>query len=288
MTTPVNRETRRMRFVLVMLLLTSFTLIALDYRSGHGSPFNVIRRTAATVFGPIERAVTSAVHPLLHFHIGTNSSVVSKLEQENAQLRSQLRTSDLARTRAAELDRLLGLTGEHGYKAVPARVVALSSSAGFEWTATIDAGTADGIRANMTVISADGLVGRVKLAGRSSATVVLAIDPLFSVGARLERTGGVGFLSGTGQRPMSYTLLDPQGDIKVGDQLVTWGSPGNIPFVEGVPIGRVVKVDLTPGATTRQALVKPYVDFGALDLVAVVFPLPRSPRAPLPSPAASH
>ena len=285
MTTPVNREHRRMRFVLVMLLLTSFTLIALDYRSGHGSPFNIVRRAASAVFGPIERAVTSAVHPLLHLHVGTNASEVAKLQRETAQLQYQLHQSDLDRARAAEIDKLLGLVGEHGFRAVPARVVALSASAGFEWTATIDAGTADGIRTNMTVINDDGLVGRVKLAGPSSSTVVLAIDPTFSVGARLERTSGVGFLSGAGQRPMTFTLFNPQGDLRVGDQLVTWGSPGDVPFVPDVPLGRVTRVDATPGQTTRQATVKPYVDFGALDLVAVIIPLPRSPRAPLPTPS---
>ena len=40
----------------------------------------------------------------------------------------------------------------------------------------------------MTVINGDGLVGRVKTVDPSTATVLLAIDPESTVGARLEGT----------------------------------------------------------------------------------------------------
>src|SRR5437763_6912781 len=140
MTTPMNRETRRLRLVLLTLLLTSFTLIALDYRTGHGSPFSIVRRAGAAVFGPIERAFSSAVHPVLHLHVGSDSGQLTKLRDENAQLQAQLRAANSDQRRIAELNSLLGLSSSGGYVTVPARLVAISGAPGFERTATIDAG----------------------------------------------------------------------------------------------------------------------------------------------------
>ena len=48
------------RLLLVLLLLTAFTLTALDVRSGEGSPFDALRRGADAVLGPAQRAVGGA------------------------------------------------------------------------------------------------------------------------------------------------------------------------------------------------------------------------------------
>jgi rod shape-determining protein MreC len=77
--------------------------------------------------------------------------------------------------------------------------------------------------------------------------------------------------------------------MRPGDQIVTFGStPSGRPYVPGVPIGRVISVPATPGALTQTALIAPYVDFTALDLVGVVVVPPRvNPRdRVLPTPPA--
>ena len=50
----------------------------------------------------------------------------------------------------------------------------------------------------MTVLNGDGLVGRVKTASLTTSTVLLAIDPTSSVGARLEATLELGIATGRG------------------------------------------------------------------------------------------
>lgn len=95
----------------------------------------------------------------------------------------------------------------------------------------------------MTVLNGEGLVGRVSTVGPDTATVVLANDPDFTVGTRLEKTGELGFATGQGDRALSVQMLNGKAKINAGDRLVTFGSRGNKPFVPGVPIGEVVKVD---------------------------------------------
>lgn len=277
----MNRDTRRTRVLLALLLLTSISLITIDYRGGDNSPLNGLRSVAAAVFGPIEKAASAIADPVASAvesvgSLGDGKDQAARLGKENQALRQQLRTSDLARKRAAELDKLLRTAGAGQYRVVPAQVIAIGSSQSFTWTVTIDAGSSDGIKPDMTVINGDGLVGRVKTVGPTASTVLLAIDPDSAVGVRLERTMEVGISSGQGDRNLNLQLLDGQSSVSKGDRLVTFGSRGARPYVPGVPVGEVVRVESTPGTLTRTATVRPFVDFTALDLVGVVVQPPRT------------
>ena len=54
--------------------------------------------------------------------------------------------------------------------------------------------------------------------------------------------------------------------------VVTWGSQGGAPYVTGVPVGRVTQVFSSLRQTSQRAVIEPFVDFGALDVVGVVVP----------------
>jgi rod shape-determining protein MreC len=289
------RDSRRTRLVLGLLLVTAFALITLDVRGGETSPLSHLRDAAQAVFGPIERAAASVVRPVSNLigelgGLGSQQSKIDALQRENSALQLELRTSDLARNRAAELDKLLNVAGLGRYKIVPAQVIAVGSEQGFAWTATIDAGTRDGLRRDMTVLSGDGLVGRLVSVGPSTSTVLLLNDPTFAVGARVESSMEIGWASGGGDNPMALSLLNAQGRVAAGDRIVTLGSRDGKPFVPGVPIGEVLSVKPTPGAQTRTAYLKPYVDVTTLDIVGIVVQPPRrNPRdavlPPIPTPS---
>lgn len=280
----MNRDTRRTRWLLVLLLVTSVSLVTIDYRGGERSPLDGLRSLAAAVFGPVEEAAAAVTRPVGDAlgsvsRLGDGRAEVRRLRRENQELTRRLRTSEFDRARAAELDALLRLAGAGRYRVVPAQVIAIGPAQTFSWTVTVDAGTRDGVRPDMTVLNGDGLVGRVKTAGPSTATVLLAADPRSSVGVRLEGTMEVGFTTGHGVRDegnLELRLLDGQSTVARGDRMVTFGSQGNVPYVSGVPVGEVVRVAGTPGSQTRSAVVAPYVDFTALDLVGIVVEPPRT------------
>jgi rod shape-determining protein MreC len=280
----MNRDNRRTRALLALLLLTSICLITIDYRGGPGSPLDGVRSFAAAVFGPVEQVAAAIASPISGAvdrvgALGTGTTDAERLAKQNKDLRRKLRTSELARNRAAELDALLKLAGTGRYKVVPAQVIAIGAAQTFSWTVTIDAGTRDGVRPDMTVIDGEGLVGRVKTAGPTTSTVLLEVDPESSVGVRLEGSMEVGFTTGQGIRDggeLDLRLLDGQSTVSPGDRLVSFGSQGDRPYVPGVPVGEVVSVRGTPGSQTRTASVRPYVDFTSLDLVGVVVVPPRT------------
>ncbi|KAA0932236.1 MULTISPECIES: rod shape-determining protein MreC [Streptomyces] len=290
------RDTRESRLLLVLLIAIAFALITVDIRGGEDSPVDGARRGAATVFGPIEDGMSTAVDPVGNAiqavrDSGERHDRVTRLERENAELKAKLGSDDRNRSRGAQLDKMLKTAGAGQYGIKGAEVIAIGAAQGFSWTVTIDAGADDGIKRDMTVLNGDGLVGRVTTVGPSTATVLLANDPDFTVGTRMESSDELGFASGQGDRPLRVELLNGKAKIKKGDRLVTFGSQADKPFVPGVPVGLVSRVDPSGGDLTRTLYVTPFVSFSKLDVVGVVVQAPRKdprdevlPPKPKPTP----
>jgi rod shape-determining protein MreC len=297
------RDTRRARLILGLLLAVALVLITVDHRVGGLGP---VRDGAAAVFGAVERASTNVTAPVGRFFSTLAAAPGSKqridaLQRQNARLRAELTAERLDQARSAELDRMLGLSGMSGYTVVPAQVVALRSEPGFEDAIEIDVGAQDGVRAEMTVVNQDGLVGRVVRVGAATSTVVLLSDPASAVGARLEGGNELGVVSGLGEngdagRLIRFRLLDSAAPLQVGHRIVTFGSVHGSPYVAGVPIGVVERVESTPGELTRTAYARPYADMTALDVVGVVVAArthaPRTavkpPKPPKPTPTPTN
>ncbi|MFF4826365.1 rod shape-determining protein MreC [Streptomyces sp. NPDC001312] len=290
------RDTKESRLLLVLLIAIAFALITVDIRGGENSPVDGARQAAAAVFGPIENGVSAAVNPVGNAvsavrDSGERHDRLAALEKENAALKAELGSDDRKRSRLTQLNKMLKLAGDGQYGIKGAQVIAIGAAQGFSWTITIDAGADDGIQRDMTVLNADGLVGRVTTVGPSTSTVLLASDPDFTVGTRMEGSDELGFASGQGDRPLRVQLLNGKADVKKGDRMVTFGSQADRPFVPGVPVGVVSRVDPSGGDLTRTVYVTPFAGFTKLDVVGVVVQAPKKdprdevlPPKPKPTP----
>lgn len=256
------------RIVLAALLLACIVLIALDYGGG-------LRRWhtgTQNAFDPVERGVASVVDPIGRFGAGLpdvnrNKDRADRLERENAGLKRRLQATGLDRARAAELRAIGGLASDNGYAVKQAIVLDYGPDLGFEWTVRVGAGSDDGVSAGMTVICAQGLVGRVKQVSAASSLVVLAIDPGSSVGTRVQRDGQLGVVTGHGRAAMSYLPLDPATHPRAGDVLMT-GPRGGTSYAPGLRLGTVAAGQ--PSGHRATVTVTPSVDFTSIDVVGVV------------------
>lgn len=288
------RDTRRARLILGLLLTAALVLVTVDHRTGDASPLGPLRGVGAWLFGTAERLGANLVRPFGDFAETVTGAPdarrrILELEAENARLRNDVVAGRLDHTRSAELRRMLGVAGLGGYRVVAAHVIARRGQPGFEEAVEIDAGTVDGVRPEMTVLNGDGLVGRVVRVSASTATVVLLSDPASSAGARLEGGNEIGVVNGVGEygRLVRFRLLDSTATLTPGHRIVSFGSQRGAPYVPGVPIGVIERVEATPGELTRIAYARPYADLTALDVVGVVVRAPaRDPRdAVLPTAA---
>jgi rod shape-determining protein MreC len=291
------RNSRRGRLVLTLLLLAAFTLITLDYRS---NSLGGVRRGMSTVFGPIEDAVSHVTHPIGSWftsqaHAGSYKSRNEALQAQIAKLNGELNLSALQRNELKQDQKLLHIAGLAQFTVVGARVVAYGGGLVPEQTVTINKGSANGIAAQETVIDGDGLVGKTITVGRNSSTVLLADDRTFNVGVRTESNQlELGSVTGGGPgQPMTLQLFNPGTPLTVGEQLVTIGSNAqDTPFVPEVPVGKITHVSPLPtGGLGQTATVQPYVNFSAIDILAIVVRAPKTikhdlllPASPTPAP----
>ena len=267
--------------LVVALVLACLSLMTLDARGGDDSPVEGARRVVGEVLGPVETGSTTVLRPFtavpdwFRTRDGMRDDI-DELEAENARLRADAHRVDYDRNRLQEYDGLTASAKDLGYALVPARVVGLGASQSFSNTVTIDAGSDAGLRADLTVLNNDGLVGRILRVTRSTATVLLLVDAESVVGGRIGRSMQVGFLHGRGavgdDARLDLELVDESVVPAAGDSVVTWGSEGGAPYVAGVPVGRVTTVFSSLRDSSQRAVIEPYVDFGSLDVVGVVVP----------------
>jgi rod shape-determining protein MreC len=231
-------------------------------------------------YNPVSNFISEASN------LGRTADRISALEEKNSALEEQLSRLKIAGRELEQLKDVIDLAGAGRYEVVAARVIAAGSAAGFSRTVELDAGKRDGIDVDMTVIAGAGLVGRVISVSDESSIALLLDDETFKAGIRMEGSGILGVISGTGNTDLALTLFDSSSPLAVGDRMVARGSSSSRPFVPGVPVGTVLSVDQSSGTLTKTALVRPFANLNSLEVVAVVTGKVRvNPRDSLLPPA---
>jgi rod shape-determining protein MreC len=165
---------------------------------------------------------------------------------ENRQLKDQIEQMRLEQVRLAEdaaqarrLQTLLAFKEQFISRTVAAQVIG-SSGSDLSRTVYIDKGESAGVKRDMAVITADGIVGKVLVVYSSVSQVLLINDQSSGVGALLEKTRLQGVLRGTanGEVVLERVMSDEQ--VPLGETVLTSG--GDQIFPKGLPIGSVMKV----------------------------------------------
>lgn len=187
---------------------------------------------------------------------------IADLEHENDELRefrnqNQLYVDLFNRVAdAPELERVL------------ANVIGRDTSPVFR-SLILDVGSDDGVFVGMPVESPRGLVGRVYRTTPRTSQVLLLIDNISGVSARLSTSRALGVAEGGGLGgTISLNWIDLEAQIEVGDVVLTSGLNGTFP--QDLVIGRVINVDRSEAELFQSAQVQTAVDFDTLEAVFVI------------------
>ncbi len=221
----------------------------------------------------VEQAVTSGKLVVGRFER------VSSLQAENVRLRDQVSAlqADLARVREHVLEterhaHLTNLATPGVEQGVVAHVVA-RSPVNWHQVCTIDRGAEDGIGIDSVVLSGDGVCGRVQRVSAHAAVVGLLTDIGQACGILDQRSRSPAVLQGQGNLSLQLAFMPQQVDWRVGDLLVTSGYGGIYP--RGLPVGRVARVEQSPGAPSPTVEVTLTTDLDRLEIVRVLAPRQR-------------
>ena len=223
------------------------------------------------VTAPVESVLNTVFRPVatLLSDAGDTGAIRdenNRLRIENEELRNQVAELRQNGEQIKELEEALHLQqGDTSVTHVAANIVHRDASP-FTDVVTIDKGSGDGIQVGMVVVSTRGtLMGKVtEVTGRNSF-VRLITDTQSTVSAEIFETGADGSVKGTPNRGLEFALA--QGEIQVGDTVVTAGLGGGYP--RGLPIGRVASVSGTTQDLYKKVTVEPGVRIGTAETVLV-------------------
>ena len=195
-----------------------------------------------------------------------------KLRAENDRLRMQIQQQDEAIREAARLRGFLGVSEWGIGKTVTARVIGRDPSRSLQ-TVTIDKGQSDGVRANHSVITPDGVVGRVLSVATSSAVVQLITDAQSEVAGMFRESRTQALFKGTGGSDLELDYIEDDDGIVVGAEVITSGLDQIHP--KGLPLAVIHSVG-EMGEHFRFMTARPRADLSRLEDVLVVIE-PASP-----------
>lgn len=143
---------------------------------------------------------------------------------------------------------------------------------------TLDKGATSGVRAEMGVIGADGIVGVVRETSPHFASVISILSPTLRTSVRVRRTGHFGLLYWDTNDPRTASVIDipKHARIVTGDTVETRGGDGTFPI--GVPVGVVEDIGVQPGSNYHDITIRLTEDLTRSGSVTVVKDLWRSER----------
>ena len=198
----------------------------------------------------------------------------SHLAEENRKLRHlnavlQLKNAQMAEAwyENGRLRQLLGFKVNAPYDLIAAKVIGKDNKTGVK-SLILDAGLDQGVRVNMTVISADGLVGRIHTVASSYATVQTFDDNAFSCAALVQRNRLEGMFKWEGFNRGLLTDIFLSSDVREGDIIVTSGT--NSIFVPGLKLGVVARIADAETGMYRKIFIEPKVDIARLREVYII------------------
>lgn len=247
---------------LAIYAILSLGLMAADARY---DALGLLRTGAASVFHPLQ---TFLGRPFAYLREASDFFEVHgellrdnrDLVAERQQLRTDMQKMRLLEAENARLRALLALPTPAGYQARTVEVVGAVPDP-FSRRLVIGMGASQGISAGWPLVDANGLVGQVTRVFPSSSEVTLLTSHEQSAPVQVLRNGLRLIVTGLGSDDLlEVRYLDSHADLQPGDLLVTSGIDGVYP--QGIPVGRVLRIDPPRQSPFARALCQPMAGIG--------------------------
>lgn len=244
------------------------------------------RRTLSVLVSPIQRMATlpDIVWDNLRERMYRQDSLVranDRLEKQHDEDLAQLQTLRTLQAENQRLRTLASLSLPPQYQAKMVEILYGERDV-FKRKILVDRGSNASIEAGQVVMDAQGILGQVTRVYPWLSEISLITDKDQAVPVLDLRSSVRTVLQGTGDAStLSIRYLANNADIKVNDILVTSGLDGVYPT--GIPVARVVKVEIDPGSPFARITCAPIagVDKGRHLLVLSTLPkLPEMPAEP--------
>ena len=194
-----------------------------------------------------------------------NENIRMKKELDSLKIENYLYQEMLAANQ--RLQQLLQFRNMSDQPVIAAQVIGRDPTGWFQ-SVIIDKGKNSGIKLNMPVVNAEGVVGKLVSVSNNYSKVLLIIDQNSSVDCIIQRSRDDGILKGLSSGVCKLDYVLKSSDVHVGDVVVTSGLGGIFP--KGIPVGEVTDVEDHPGELFKDVRIRPAVDFSKLEELLII------------------
>jgi len=240
-------------------------------------------RDGVAPFQNVLSLVFNKGHRLFSFvsHESMSAEEKERLLTKIAELSYQLDQTEFLRRDNDDLRKMVDFRTRKSHKLQLCEVVSRGDVGGWWQTVTLNKGSNEGIKVNASVVTTQGLVGRISNVSRETSVVLLITDPGCRASCRILGRDTFGIVTGTGivfngdsnlemlaaAEPLAMSYVDRDYEIRLGDTVVTSGLGGIFP--EGLVVGYVLKSTADPSNLYQRLTVAPAAKLAALRYVFV-------------------
>ena len=234
-------------------------------------------------WNPAEQIVVEVTAPFQRLTKGTINTIediwlkyfdLVNVRDENSRLLKEIDTLQMENYRYQEilatqerLQKLLKFKKTINWPVLAAQVIGRDPTGWFK-SVLIDKGKNSGLKVNMPVVNADGVVGRLVSVSPNYSKVLLIIDQNSAVDSIIQRSRDEGIVRGLSVKLCRLDNMVKTSDVVVDDKVVTSGL-GRV-YPKGLPVGKVLEVVNIPGELFKDIKVSPMVDFSKLEELLVI------------------
>lgn len=262
---------------LLVIVATTILILTISLTVQPKENPNFFEKCINTVFLPIQQVIKWPFNKMensIDFFVDMKNLAEEneRLNKENIELKERVRQLEIDGIENSQLRDMLNLTKKYETSnAIVAEVISMDSSIWFD-VFTINKGEKDGIKNNMTVLTPQGLVGKVTQTFSTTAQVTSILDVNNAVSARLTKTGDLittkGDMNLVDKRLLKLKYVTSDVNLAEGDVVETSGMGGIYP--KGIFIGTISKVEQDSKTMKTYAVLEPGVDFNKISEVLVI------------------
>lgn len=260
------------RTIWLWVFIIGAVLFLLSSNSDLGPTWNPAEQFVIEITAPFQKLIKQTTKSTEELWL--NYFRLVDVHHENTQLKNEIHALKMANSRYRELlatqerlEELLQFKQTINRPVLAAQVIGRDPTGWFK-SVIIDKGKWEGLRLDMPVVNAFGVVGRVVSVSSNYAKVLLIIDQNSAVDCLVQRSRDRGMLKGLMSEICKLDYVAKSNDITVGDIVVTSGLGGVFP--KGLPVGRILDVKEISGELFKDIKIRTAVDFSKLEEVLVI------------------
>ena len=262
----------RFRTLWIWILLIGFALYMISSNSGLKRTWSPADELIVEICAPFQKFIKNTVNITEDFWL--NYFYLINVRRDNTELLKEIdrlrmendRYVDLLTT-YERLQELLQFNYTINWPVLAVSVIGRDPTGWFK-SVIIDKGEGSGLKLNMPVVNAHGVVGRIVSVSSNYATVLLIIDQKSAVDCLVRRSREGAMIKGLSNEICKLDYVVKSSSIVPGDLVVTSGLGGIFP--KGLPVGEVSYMKDIPGELFKHIEVKPAVDFSKLEEILVI------------------